>query len=173
MHTPFCGRSNKMPSFFLKYVISWEIKTLPEARCKESMNGYAVKSSWSHTDHGRTQKPTMHCVLLGAQHPESELGKGSQFASSSRAETGLRQAGRAAAGQSWRSLLYLYRNRYQNFLKAQLEISWASLFIFFRTLLIWKQQVNSCFQLLLLEPANSTAWAGLQLTLVLILLLKE
>lgn len=88
--------------------------------------------------HRPRQDPETYDALCsaGAQHPESELGKGSQFARSSSAEAGLRQAGRAAAGQSWRSLLYLYRNRYQHFLKAQLEISWASLLIFFHTLLI-------------------------------------
>lgn len=39
------GRSNKMPGFCLKDIISWGIKTLLKAVCNKSNKGYAAKSN--------------------------------------------------------------------------------------------------------------------------------
>ena len=124
------GRSNKMPGFCLKHLISWEIKTLLKAVCNKSIKEYAVKSNWSHTGHASIKKPMLQCILHVAQHPESDLRKCLEFALKNTTEVGLRQAGRAAA--LWRGCYSLccYCNQYQPFLTAQLDTSWASLLIF-------------------------------------------
>lgn len=62
-----------MPGFCLKHIISWEIKTLLKAVCKESIKGYAAKSDRSHTGCASVKNPTLVCILHGAQHPESDL----------------------------------------------------------------------------------------------------
>lgn len=166
MHTPTplpAGRSNKLPGFCLKHIISWEIKTLLKALCNKSIKGCAVQSqalpaSRSPNSAGGTASSQPHgnnCWDFALKIiPRARLGR------------------RAQPHQEREGCSLCSLNQHQPCPTAPRETAWASLFIFHK-LLIWKQWVDSGFELLLLEPGNNAALAGLQLTLWLKLLARE
>lgn len=166
MHTPTplpAGRSNKLPGFCLKHIISWEIKTLLKALCNKSIKGCAVQSQ----------------ALPASRSPNSAGGTASSqpqgnncwdFALKIIPEQGW--AGGLSPTKGEKAALYVLCNQHQPCPTAPRETAQASLFIFHKVL-IWEQWVDSGFELLLLEPGNNPALAGLQLTLWYKLLARE
>lgn len=151
MHTATplpAGRSNKLPGFCLKHIISWEIKTLLKAGCNKAIKGCAVSSSWC--------QPCQHQEAQGAVHSACGTAP-TQSQGNYCWDFALKISPRAGGAQPHgeRAAHYVLCNQH-----SPAPLHHGHYYSFFTNYWSENSRFDSQFELLLLEPENNAALAG-------------